>query len=75
MPAKSEFTEVVLQLQAEIRAARKEALMANPIPLMTERLNPRDARNRLTKMSPDEKQAYIRDNGLDATLQLLRGGK
>ena len=68
----SEYTKAIEQLRAEIRFAREHAMENSKIPVGEEELSKRDARNRFTNMSPEQRQGWIKENSLDAALDLVR---
>ena len=73
LPGKrSEFTEVVLGLKDEIKGVRHKAEKSPGIPFMQESLSKRDSKNRVQAMSPQEREKFIKDNGIDETIRILR---
>jgi hypothetical protein len=68
----SEYTKAIEQLREEIKYAREHAMENSKIPVGEEELNKRDARNRFTNMSPEERQGWIQQNSLDSALDLMR---
>ena len=68
----SEYTKAIEQLRSEIRFAREHAMENSKIPVGEEQLSKRDARNRFTNMSPEQRQGWIKENSLDAALDLVR---
>ena len=68
----SEYTQAIAQLRDEIRFSREHAMENMKIPVQKEELSKRDARNRFGSMTPDQKQAWIRENSLDEALDLVR---
>jgi Tfp pilus assembly protein FimT len=68
----SEYTKAIEQLRAEIRFAREHAMENSKIPVGEEELSKRDARNRFSNMSPEQRQTWIQQNSLDAALDLVR---
>jgi len=74
LPNKNEFTEAVLSMKDELDGMRKKADKSRPIPFMQRRVRDRaSAASQFQKLTPQEKEAFIQENGLEATLKLLRG--
>tara|TARA_R100000306_G_C4333560_1_gene121538 strand:+ start:107 stop:346 length:240 start_codon:yes stop_codon:yes gene_type:complete len=74
LPNKNEFTEAVLSMKDELDDMRKKADRSRPIPFMQRRVRDRaSAASQFQQLSPQEKEAFIQENGLEATLKLLRG--
>tara|TARA_R100001086_G_scaffold235799_1_gene158899 strand:- start:181 stop:420 length:240 start_codon:yes stop_codon:yes gene_type:complete len=74
LPNKNEFTEAVLSMKDELDGMRKKADKSRPIPFMQRRVRDRaSAASQFQQLSPQEKEAFIQENGLEATLKLLRG--
>ena len=74
MPQVNEFTEIVHLLKDEITGAKKTARKANPIPFGQERVkNKAAAMARFLNLSPEEKRAYIQEQGLENVMKMVRG--
>ena len=80
MAKTSDFTQAVQNIIAEGTALRRQAEKAKPVPFMQERLNKRDALNRvgrmtpqdLGQMTPEQRQALVKSVGTDAVLGVIR---
>ena len=72
---KSAYQLAVEEVQAEIFNQSKRALDAvkkgTTVPLGKEEVSDAVARNRLRSGPPEERAAFLKDNGRDATLDLL----
>ena len=65
------------EVQAGIRFARESALRSNAVPVGYEEVSKRDMRSAFMNMPPEQKQQWIRENSLDAAVDLVRppGGR
>jgi len=72
LPDRSEFTEAVLDIVGELKAARVSANKSTPIPFMQEKLRARDARNRFMNGTPQERRTFIETNGIEEAMKLAR---
>ena len=74
MPNKNEFTEAVLSMKDELDDMRKKADKSRPIPFMQRRVRDRaSAASQFQQLSPQEKEAFIQENGVEETVKMLRG--
>ena len=74
MPNKNEFTEAVLSMKDELDGMRKKADKSRPIPFMQRRVRDRaSAASQFQQLSPQEKEAFIQENGVEETVKMLRG--
>ena len=75
--AKSPYQMAIEEVQAGIRFARESALRSNAVPVGYEEVSKRDMRSAFMNMPPEQKQQWIRENSLDAAVDLGRppGGR
>lgn len=72
MAKRSELTEIVLEMQKEVKGFIDEASKNPAPPFMEERMSKRDMRRRLESMSPVERAQFLQKHGLEQTLELIR---
>jgi hypothetical protein len=66
---RSEYTQAVLNLVEEYRATRKRPMRG--VPFGQEDTEPGVARDRVARMTPAEREAWVRQVRLDAALKLF----
>lgn len=71
MPKVSSETRIVDNIVEELDDFRKAAEAARPIPFGEEELSPRDARNRLRKMAPEQIRKLVKERGLDYVMRIV----
>jgi hypothetical protein len=72
MGAKSEATQAVESVVGELREAKRHAEKNPGIPFMTEEVDKRTAKNRLTAMSPRDREQFIKKNGINKVMEILK---
>ena len=74
MPNTNEFTQAVMAMKDELDNMRKKADRSRPIPFMQRRVRDRaSAASQFQKLTPQEKEAFIQENGVEETVKMLRG--
>lgn len=68
----SEFTEVVLELIAELKGMKSEDSTKDVVPFMEETISRRELVRRVQKMGPKERTAFIQKVGPDKFLDTIR---
>ena len=72
----NEFTRIVHELKDEIFKGKKDAAKTNPIPFGHERVQTRaEAVRKFESLPPEEKRAYIKQQGMDKMRDMLQGRK
>lgn len=80
MPKRNEFDDIIRSLQGELKAMRKAADAAKPVPFGEERLSAKEARTRYRQMSkeqiaqlqPEQREDMLKLLGLQEVLNQLR---
>jgi len=74
LPNTNEFTQAVMAMKDELDNMRKKADKSRPIPFMQRRVRDRaSAASQFQKLTPQEKEAFIQENGVEETVKMLRG--
>jgi hypothetical protein len=72
----NEFTRIVHELKDEIFKGKRDAAKTNPIPFGSERVQSREeAVRKFESLPPEEKRAYIQQQGMDKMRDMLQGRK
>lgn len=71
MPTDNIYTEIIQEMQEELRGLRENRKPATPF--MQERLKPSALRKRIDKMTPGDRKELLGTLGREATLKILRG--
>ena len=72
----NEFTRIVHELKDEIFNGKKDAAKTNAIPFGHERVQTRaEAGRRFESLPPEEKRAFIQQQGLEKMRDMLQGKK
>jgi len=63
-----------MAMKDELDDMRKKADRSRPIPFMQRRVRDRaSAASQFQKLTPQEKEAFIQENGVEETVKMLRG--